>query len=247
MTTPSVRAESLDVGHDGHAVVRGLELHLDPGRSLALVGSNGSGKSTVLRTLVGLLRPIAGVVAVDGRIGYLGQSHHHGFVLPTRAVDVVRMGRFGRLGWRRRFGPADHAAVATAMARMDCAALASRPFSELSGGQRQRIRLAQVLAGEADVLVLDEPTAAIDAAGRELYLRVVGEEQQRGAIVVTATHDIGEAARCDQVLLLAGRVVASGTPAEVLTAEHLLAAFGIALAHVESVVLATEEAHRHEH
>ncbi|MFM7536095.1 MAG: metal ABC transporter ATP-binding protein [Acidimicrobiales bacterium] len=243
----SVRAADLSVGYRGSPVVAGVDVALGPGDALALVGSNGSGKSTVLRTVVGLLEPIAGTVAVTGSVGYLGQTHHDAAVLPLRARDVVHMGRFARLGLLRRPGPADRRAVARAMDRMGCDHLADQPFNELSGGQRQRVRLAQALAAEADVLVVDEPTAGIDAAGRERWLDVVAQERSRGAIVVSATHDIGEATRCSQVLLLAHRVVASGPPPAVLTAEHLLAAFGIALAEVDSVVVASEEPHHHDH
>ncbi len=242
-----IETEHLAVGFGDHVVVDAVDLRLEPGDALALVGSNGSGKSTLLRSLVGLLPPLSGRVDVEGRIGYLGQDHAQSFVLALRALDVVRMGRFGRLGLVRRPSAADHRAVDEAMVRTGCREFGNRPMRELSGGQRQRVRLAQVLATQADLLLVDEPTAAIDAAGREHWLEIVAQERARGAIVVSATHDIGEAARSSQVLLLAGRVVAAGPPAAVLTPAHLLATFGIALAQIDSVVVATEEPHRHDH
>jgi ABC-type Mn2+/Zn2+ transport system ATPase subunit len=113
------------------------------------------------------------------------------------------------------------------------------------------VHLAQALAKEADLLVLDEPTAGLDAGSVERYARVVADELARGAAVVTATHDIADAARADHVVLLAGRPVASGPPAEVLTAERLLAAFGIALAAVAHEghhdLVAAESPHAHDH
>ena len=110
---------------------------------------------------------------------------------------------------------------------MDVTALRGRPLRELSGGQRQRVYLAQVLARRADLIVLDEPTAGLDAGGRERYLDAFAAELRRGAALVTATHDIGEAVEYHQVLLLARRVVALGAGSEVLTPDRLMETFGI--------------------
>jgi ABC-type Mn2+/Zn2+ transport system ATPase subunit len=253
--TVAVAARGLVVGYAGRPVVDGLDLDVAPGRVLALVGTNGSGKSTVLKTLAGLLPPVSGSVEVLGgppgasphRLAYLSQFHRTALVLPLRVRDVVRMGRFADRGLLGRLGPDDERLVDESMARMGVADLADRSLRDLSGGQQQRIYLAQVLARRGDLLVLDEPTAGIDAAGAERYAAVVAEEGERGAAVVVATHDIADAARADDVLLLAGRVVAHGPPAEVLTAEHLLDAFGIALRRVEDALLLGEQPHGHEH
>ena len=124
-----------------------------------------------------------------------------------------------------------------------------KALRSLSGGQQQRVYLAHTLAREADLLLLDEPTAGLDAGASERYAELVREELARGAAVITATHDVRDAARCDQAILLAGRVVAAGRPSEVLSAERLLDAFGIALLavphddHVDIVV--PEHAHAH--
>lgn len=253
---PVVVAEGLAVGYRGHAVVTGLDLRLDGGQILALVGTNGSGKSTLLKTIAGLLAPMAGRLEVLGaapgrtpaRMAYLGQRHSHDFVLPLRVRDVVRMGRFANHGLLGRMGRLDEELVDEAMARTGVEALARRPLADLSGGQQQRTYLAQALARRADLLVLDEPTAGIDAVGRDVYERAVLDERARGAAVVVATHDIGEAQRADAVLLLAGRVVAAGPPAEVLTPAHLLDAFGVGLQAVDGGgFLAPEEPHAHDH
>jgi len=216
-------------------VVAGIELVVPTRTSLALVGTNGSGKSTLLRTLVGLLPPVGGELAVldrapggvPARTAYLNQFHASGFVLPLRVVDVVRMARFPNLGLLGRMTSADHDLVVDAMVTMGVADLATAPLRSLSGGQQQRVYLAQVLARRADLIILDEPTAGLDAGGRERYLRAFAAELIRGATLVTATHDIGEAAEYDQVLLLARRVVALGPGREVLTADRLLDTFGI--------------------
>ena len=187
--------------------------------------------------------------AVGRRIGYLGQFHTAGGVLPLRVRDVVVMGRYPRRGLLRRLTKLDHDTVTRSLERVDVAHLSNLPLRALSGGQQQRVYLAQALAREADLLVLDEPTAGLDAGSVERYLQIVDEELARGAAVVVATHDIGQAMRATQVILLAGRVVASGPPSQVLIADQLLDAFGIALAGVEhgdhQDLLAPEQSHGH--
>jgi len=211
----------------------------------------------VLKTLVGLLEPLGGTLEVlggtgrrsgggGGGVAYLGQFHTERTPLPLRALDVVRMGRFARLGLWGRLRAADHEAVQRAMDRMGIAPLADAAVRSLSGGQRQRVYLAQVLAAEADLLLLDEPTAGLDAPGHERYEAAVADEVARGAAVVVATHDIGEAARADQVLLLARRVVAYGPPGDVLRADHLLETFGVALRDVGGLLVRTGDDHGHD-
>jgi ABC-type Mn2+/Zn2+ transport system ATPase subunit len=249
----AIDAERLAVGYDGRAVVSDLDVRLEAGDLLALVGTNGSGKSTLLKTVIGLLEPIDGSLSVWGRapgstprrVAYVSQFRRTGFVLPLRTVDVVAMGRYAERGLFGRFTDSDRRSIEDAMTRLGIAELAGRAVAELSGGQRQRVYLAQALAHEADLLVLDEPTSGLDAGAREIYERVIAAERDRGVAILVATHDIGEAARATEVLLLAGRVVARGTPDEVLTAEHLLDAFGIGLRAVGGSVLAGEEPHAH--
>lgn len=253
MTTAVVEAEGLSVGYHRRAVLADVDLRVEAGGSVALVGANGSGKSTLLRTLVGLIPRVAGSLRVLGadpgerprQLAYLSQFHASAFVLPLRAVDVVRMARFDHRGRLRRASSADGRVVASSMERMGVAHLAATPLRSLSGGQQQRVYLAQVLAREADLIVLDEPTAGLDAQGREAYLDAMEVERSRGAVVVTSTHDIGEASRCERVVLLAGRVVAAGAPADVLTPEHLLDTFGISLSRVADHLHVAEHHHLH--
>ena len=190
----------------------------------------------MLKTVVGLLAPKGGQLKVFGaspgnnhqRIAYLGQFHHSGFVLPLRAIDVVRMGRFPLHGLWQRMSREDEDIVQGAMKTMGIEKLADVPLRALSGGQQQRAYLAQVLAHRADLLALDEPTAGLDAGGREVYLHALNDEICRGASVIVATHDIqDEAALCRQVMLLARKVVAFGAPHDVITPEALLETFGI--------------------
>lgn len=231
-------AKNLDIGYQNDVVVRDIYFELGKGQALALIGTNGSGKSTLLKTIVGLIPPIKGKLSVFGlppgsnhkRIAYLGQFHSSAFILPIRTEDVVRMGRFPSHGLWRRMNTEDDDIVHSAIRTMGIEKLTNSPLRSLSGGQQKRTYLAQVLAHQADLLALDEPTAGLDAGGRELYLKAVNDELCRGASIVVATHDIeDEAALCQQVILLARKVVGIGAPQEILTPEALLQTFGIAV------------------
>jgi ABC-type Mn2+/Zn2+ transport system ATPase subunit len=231
-----VLAKHLNIGYNNELIVGDVNFELQQGEAFALIGTNGSGKSTLLKTIVALLSPMGGQLSVFGqppgnnhrRIAYLGQFHASGFVLPIRAIDVVRMGRFPLHGLWRRMDKKDDEIVMNSMRIMGIEKLANFPLRALSGGQQQRTYLAQVLAHQADLLVLDEPTSGLDAGGRELYLHAINDELCRGASIIMATHDIQEeAALCHQVMLLARKVVAIGPPESVLTPDALLETFGI--------------------
>jgi ABC-type Mn2+/Zn2+ transport system ATPase subunit len=250
-----VHASSLDIGYKGETIVPDISLELRKGQALALIGTNGSGKSTLLKTIVNLLEPLNGALTVFGkepgtsprRVAYLGQFHHGGFILPLRAIEVVRMGRFPMHGLLGRMRKEDDEIVWWAMRMMGIEKMADTPLRYLSGGQQQRTYLAQVLAHRADLLVLDEPTAGLDAGGRDLYLQAVRSELDRGASVVSATHDIQEeASLCHQVMLLARRVVACGPPRTTLTPEALLETFGIVITGDQRLRV-IESVHGHDH
>ena len=255
MSETAVVARRLSVGYGSRAVLSGVEAFLKPGGSTALVGSNGSGKSTLLKTLAGLLPVVEGGLEILGRpvgessqrVAYLSQFHQSGFVLPLRAIDVVRMARFDQRSRFARRSRADDVIVSESMELLKVLELADRPLRDLSGGQQQRVYLAQVLARRSDLLLLDEPTAGLDAPGRAAYIDALNFERSRGAAIVTATHDVGEASMCDRVLLLAGRVIADGPPNVVMTPENLLETFGIGLTKVGDQLVVTEHHHDHDH
>lgn len=229
-----IHAEDLAVGYDRHVVVDDITLDVHPGGLVVLMGTNGSGKSTILRTLAGLLEPVSGDVRVldewpggrAERVAYLPQHPKSLATLPLRASDVVRMGRFARLGLIGRATKEDDEAVETAMARMSVLQFRDKPLHALSGGQQQRVHLAQILARNADVVLLDEPTAGLDAQGRKAIARMVQEERDAGHCVVMATHDLADAEPADTVLLLAHRLIAQGPAGDVLTDENLRATYG---------------------
>jgi ABC-type Mn2+/Zn2+ transport system ATPase subunit len=249
-----ILARNLSIGYNSEPVVKDINFGLKKGQAIALIGTNGSGKSTLLRTIVNLLSPISGQLLIFGmppgknpqRIAYLGQYHSSGFILPLRAIDVVRMGRFPLHGLLGRMKKKDDEIVRLSMQAMGIEKLANTPMRYLSGGQQQRTYLAQVLAHQADLLVMDEPTVGLDAGGRDLYLQAVNSELSRGATVVIATHDIHDEARmCNLVMLLARRVVALGSPSDVLTPEALLETFGILLAGESQQMTVLECKHGH--
>jgi ABC-type Mn2+/Zn2+ transport system ATPase subunit len=234
-----IQAKHLDIGFKNEIVVRDINFDLKQGEAIALIGTNGSGKSTLLKTIVGLLETMGGQLSVFGmppgnnhrRIAYLGQFHISAFVLPIRAIDVVRMGRYPLHGLLHPMDKKDDEIIMSAMKAMGIENLASASIRSLSGGQQQRIYLAQAIAHQADLLVMDEPTTGLDAGGRELYLNAINDEICRGASVIIATHDIQEeASLCNQVMLLAHKVVAVGPPDKIMTPDALLETFGVVVA-----------------
>ncbi|MFD6414490.1 zinc ABC transporter ATP-binding protein AztA, partial [Nocardia asteroides] len=186
----------------------------------ALVGPNGSGKSTLLGVLAGV------ITATSGRLHYaegsppafVPQRGAVGDTLPLTARQTVEMGRWGERGLWRRPTRRDRAAVDSAMERLGVAGLGARQLGELSGGQRQRVLIAQGLAQQSDLLLLDEPTTGLDPEARERITTLLRDLVGDGTTVVQATHDLGAARAADACLLLSdGRLVADGPPAEVLT------------------------------
>jgi len=254
MDAAAVNARNLSVGYSGETVVANIDFRLDRGKVLALVGSNGSGKTTLLKTIAGLLPPVSGKIDVlggapmakPGQVAYMGQFHPSSFMLPLRAIDVVRMARFAAHGLLGRMTHRDERAVHEAIERMGVAHLAQEPLNTLSGGQRQKVFLAQAFAREADLILLDEPAANLDAAARDNYRRLVRELANAGRSVLVATHDIDEAADYDWTMLLAHRVVAYGHVEDILTPETLLSTFGIAGSYKEGRVIIVGREHGHE-
>jgi manganese transport system ATP-binding protein len=201
------------------------------GAVTALIGPNGAGKSTLLHAMAGLLAPRSGSLTVSsaarrGAVAYVLQATQVNEHLPLTVREAVRMGRYATAGPWRRLQPHDRAAVEAAMAALAITDLAHRPLHELSGGQRQRAFVAQGLAQQADLMLLDEPVTGLDIISRQHILDAIAAERAAGRTVVVSTHDLGDAAAADHLLLLAGRVVASGPPAEVLTDVNLAEAYG---------------------
>ncbi len=231
MVTDAVRANDLVLAHGDHVAVSTSTFEVPTGSVVACIGPNGSGKSTLLDAITGLLTPSHGTLEVlggrpgAGGVAYVLQSTDTPDQLPLTVREVVTMGRYRTAGLLGRIGAAGRAQVDRAMERTAIADLADRQLLELSGGQRQRALVAQGLASDAELLVLDEPMTGLDLVSRNRVLHVMEEERAADRTVIFSTHDLSEAAGADVVMLLAGRVVAVGEPDSVLTEANLSEAY----------------------
>lgn len=248
---PAVSADGVRFRYGRHVALDTSSFQIPEGAITALIGPNGSGKSTLLNAMAGLIESDTGrldVLPIDDRarrIAYVLQTTKVNDTLPVTVREVVRMGRYASVGAFGRLTGVDRAAVERAMDRMGVTELAGRHLRELSGGQRQRDFVAQGLAQEHDMLLLDEPLTGLDLAAARAIDDVIHDEHASGCTVVLTTHDLAEARVADHVILLSGRVLAFGPPSEVLTRAHLTEAYGSSLLHLEGEELFLDDpAHR---
>jgi iron complex transport system ATP-binding protein len=219
--------------------VAGASLVVERGEVVGVIGPNAAGKSTLARLAVGLLMPQAGEVSLQGaslarlsrrdrarRAAFLPQHPPHDLSFTAR--EVALMGRAPHLGLWSLEGPQDLLMATAALSEMDALDLADRPVSQLSGGERQRVFLARAFAQEAALLVLDEPTAALDLAHQVLLVNALRRRAREGGGALLVLHDLALAgAACDRLVLMnEGQVVAEGSPAEVLRSGVLSPVYG---------------------
>jgi ABC-type Mn2+/Zn2+ transport system ATPase subunit len=205
---PLIRAAALQVGYGGTPLLPPISVDIGRGELWAVIGPNGAGKSTFVRTLLGLERPVAGSVTLAPglRLAYVPQQGTLDAIFPVSVRDFVLMGRQGPGGVLGRIAAADRETAAAALAEAGAADLARRQLRDLSGGQRQRVLMARALARDADVVVLDEPTNALDLASERDVLALIEKLRARrsgGAAVLMVTHLVEDALeRADRALLL---------------------------------------------
>ncbi|MEZ7755451.1 ATP-binding cassette domain-containing protein [Microbacterium paraoxydans] len=198
----ALRLDGVSVRLGDHEALRGVTLEVEAGEFVVVTGPNGAGKSTLLEVAAGVRSPTRGWRSATGPIAFVPQRAAVPPGLPLTARDVVTVGTWRRLGAFRRRDRRARAAVAAAMERTAVSTLQRLPFATLSGGQQQRVLLAQGLAGEADILVVDEPTTALDAASVRRIRAVLREEADRGAVVLCVTHDATLIADADREVAL---------------------------------------------
>jgi manganese/zinc/iron transport system ATP- binding protein len=241
----SITASGLTVRYGREAALEDVSVEIPPSSTVALLGPNGAGKTTFFRAAIGSARPSSGSIEVSSRrIAFVPQRLDLEASFPVTVADVVRMGRYGDLGWTGRFGDGDRALVSTALSELGIEHLSHRRFGDLSGGERQRTLLAQASAQDADLFLLDEPFAGLDAPTHGALQRLLRGWRERGRTVLVATHDLESAARdYDLVLCLNKRLIAFGPPRTTFTEEVVSETFAGHILRVGSLLVDT--AHHH--
>nr|WP_236074378.1 ABC transporter ATP-binding protein [Streptomyces tardus] len=233
-------AHGVTLSYGGQPVVRDVSLDIPHGSLTAVIGPNGCGKSTLLKAFARLLKPDSGSVSLHGTDLHSYRSKEaarHLALLPQSPIapegitvrGLVSRGRFPHHTLFRQWSPDDESAIAFALERTDLTGIADLQVGELSGGQRQRAWIAMVLAQQTDLLLLDEPTTFLDIAHQYEVLELCAELNREGATVVAVLHDLNQAARFADhlVVMRAGTVHAQGPPGEVLTSELVEEVFGL--------------------
>lgn len=231
----SVEVHDVTVAYQRKPVLWDVDVSFPERKLIAIVGPNGAGKSTLLKAILGLVPLASGQVRIFGKpfkqarslIGYVPQRETVDWDFPVDALDVVLMGRYGRLGWIRRPGKADREAAMEALRKVGMQDFASRQISQLSGGQQQRIFLARALAQDAMIYFMDEPFAGVDAATEKAIVRVLRELRSSGRTVIAVHHDLQTVPEYfDEVVLLNMRLVAAGSVSTTFNRANLQRTYG---------------------
>lgn len=225
----------LTVAYHRKPVIWDVSFDIPPGSLVGIVGPNGAGKSTLLKAVMDLIPRASGRVQVFGksyrqnrhRVGYVPQRESVDWDFPVDALDVVAMGLYSKIGWFRPVGKKHRMAAMEALRRVGIADLARRQISQLSGGQQQRTFLARALVQDADLYLMDEPFAAVDAATELAIVDILRDMKSRGKTSIVIHHDLQTVPDYfDYVILLNMRVVVHGPVNEVFTNENLQKTYG---------------------
>ena len=231
----ALSVERLIVQYDKTPVLWEIAFSVPPGQLVGIIGPNGAGKSTLLMALLGLLKPLAGEVFFHGqtlkqmqrKIAYIPQRSSVDWDFPITALDVVLMGRYGKLGFFKWAKKSDRIAAEAALDRLGMLPFAKRQIDELSGGQQQRIFLARALLQEADIYFMDEPFSGIDMATEKDLVTLMTALKSEGKTLFIVHHDLTTVRDYfDWVLLLNTCLIASGPVQDVFTEENLERTYG---------------------
>jgi manganese/iron transport system ATP-binding protein len=231
---PAIRLEDVSVRYDGTQALSEVSLAIQPGERAAVVGPNGAGKTSLMQVIAGILRPSKGTVQVFGHrpgghvcIAYLPQRSRIDWAFPVTVREVAMMGRIRKIGLLRWPSRNDWRIVDEALERVGLSVLHDRRIADLSGGEQQKVFLAQALAQEAEIVLLDEPFNGLDMPAQQSILEILEALGRARVTAIIATHDLNLAAeRFDRVVLLQRRMIAFGTPTEVFTRPNLVRAYG---------------------
>jgi manganese/zinc/iron transport system ATP- binding protein len=235
MTVAALAIREVTICRSRQPVVSKVSCAFELGSFVGILGANGAGKTSLMQAILGWLPLSSGEITIDGkparkslsRVSYLSQRQSVDLDFPITVRDLVTMGRYQERGFARAFTARDHEIVATAVAEMGLEALVAAPLSRLSGGQVQRAFLARALATGADIFLLDEPLAGLDATTTDDLLCRLTRWAARGRLIVAVIHDLGLAERfCSHLVMLNHHLVAAGPTSSVYTLEHLVATFG---------------------
>ena len=233
--SPPLEIHDVTVAYHRKPVLWDIDLVVPEGQLVAIVGPNGAGKSTLIKAVLGLLPIASGKIEFYGKpyeqqrhlVGYVPQRETVDWDFPVSALDVVTMGTYGRLGWFRRPGAHEKALAQQCLEHVGMADYANRQIRQLSGGQQQRVFLARALAQDAQIYLMDEPFAGVDAATEQAIVTLLQELRSRGKTVIVVHHELQTVRDYfDYVILLNMRLVAAGPVSEVFTTENLQTTYG---------------------
>lgn len=248
-----VTVRDLTVAYHRKPVLWDIEFEAPEGRLIGIIGPNGAGKSTLIKAMLGIVPRASGEVLIYGEsferrrrlVGYVPQREAVDWDFPVDALDVVMMGRYGRVGWIRRLRRTDRDAAMDCLEKVGMQDFARRQISQLSGGQQQRVFLARALAQEAQIYFMDEPFSGVDAATEKAIVALLHELRDVGRTCLIVHHDLNTAKEYfDDVLLLNMRVVAYGPTDQTLTSENLRRTYGGRLAILDEAASALADARR---
>jgi zinc/manganese transport system ATP-binding protein len=233
---PVVRLDGVAAGYPGRTLWDGLDFAVDAGEFVAVLGGNGTGKTTLLKVLLGLMQPLSGTVSIlgsapnrgDRRVGYVPQHAAFDQDVPVRGVDLVRLGAQGHRFGLRPADPAARSRITESLAAVGALDYAEVPVGLLSGGEQQRLRIASAVVDDPALVLADEPLLSLDLASQQQVADVLDERRRAvGTAIVVVTHDVNPVLRhVDRVLYLAAGRWAAGTPDEVLTSARLSDLYG---------------------
>jgi len=235
MNESAFETHDLSVDYGQTSVLWDISFRIPKGSLVGVIGPNGAGKSTLLKTAIGMVKPASGTVRFNGRpfsqvrkeIAYVPQRSSIDWDFPITALEVVLMGRYGKLGWLKWPRKADRDAAMQALATLEMQQFADRQIDQLSGGQQQRLFLARALLQDADVYLLDEPFAGVDMASERASMQVLKQLKKQGKTLFVVHHDLTAVEDYfDWVVLLNTSLVASGPTDEVFTAENIARTYG---------------------